>query len=48
MHASDLEEEAPLSDAETQMLKRSYEEVVRGETRDAFESLAEIRARFGI
>ena len=48
MRASDLEEEAPLSDAEIQILKRGYEEAVRGETRDAFESLAEIRAAYGL
>lgn len=44
MRSSDLEEEAPLSDAEIRILKKGYDEAQRGETKDAFESLAEIRA----
>lgn len=45
---SDLEEEAPLSDAEIRMLKKGYDEAWRGETKDAFESLAEIRVAYGL
>lgn len=48
MRTSDLEEEPPLSEAEIRMLKKGYGEAQRGETRDAFESLAEIRAAYGL
>ena len=48
MRTSDLEEEAPLSEAEIHMLKKGYSEAQRGETRDAFGSLAEIRAAYGL
>ncbi len=44
MRPSYLEEEAPLSDAEIRMQEKGYDEAQRGETKDAFESTAEIRA----
>lgn len=48
IRSSNLEEEAPLSDAEVRMLKKGYDEAQRGETKDAFESLAEIRMAYGL
>lgn len=46
MRPSYLEEEAPLSDAEIRMQEKGYDEAQRGEAKDAFESLAEIRVAY--
>lgn len=50
MSTSDFEQycEAPLSDDEIRLLRRGYEEAMRGELLDARSVLEEIRARHGI
>lgn len=48
MCTSDLEEEEPLSGAQLQQLEKDYIQSQQGETSDAFESLAEIRAAYGL
>ena len=48
MRVSDLESEEPLSEAQLEQLEKDYAQAQHGETRDAFESLAEIRATCGL
>ena len=48
MRASDYDGEPPLTEGEIRVLEKGYAQALRGETRDAFESLAEIRAIYGL
>lgn len=49
MRTSDLDElESDLTEDELRVLDKGYAEAQQGKTRDAFESLAEIRAAYGL
>lgn len=49
MRPSDFDGFEPdLTEDELCVLERGYAEALRGEARDAFESLAEIRAKYGL